>query len=151
VEDLKARAAYLRGLVTGAEIASDDKQKLVWEGLVNFCGEVAEAVKDLQSSYDEFGEYIEAIDEDLNSVEKYFYQNDVVEDPEVLFSRQADGADSTISITCPHCREELSFHDSNQDYEVVCPECGQVVWTHFVNETNEGDQDELRPKPEELN
>jgi ribosomal protein S27E len=146
MQDIKARVAYLRGLVEGTEIAGDDKQKLVWEGVVNFCDEVAEAVTDLQSSYDEFGEYIEAIDEDLGTVEKYFYQSETDDDQEMVFSRSADDAAPTITITCPNCREELSFQDSDQDYEVVCPDCGQVIWTHCVTEATELDREEYQLK-----
>jgi DNA-directed RNA polymerase subunit delta len=146
MQDIKARAAYLRGLVEGTEIARDDQQKLVWEGVTNFCEEVAEAVTDLQSSYEEIGEYIEAIDEDLSTVEKYFYQNEVEDDQEVSFSRPVDDAAATISITCPNCREELSFQDSDQDYEVVCPDCGKVVWTHYVTEVAGLGGEECQPK-----
>jgi DNA-directed RNA polymerase subunit delta len=141
MHDIKARAAYLRGLITGTEIAGDEKQKLVWESVADFCDEVAETVTDLQSSYDEFGEYIEAIDEDLSMVEKYFYQNETADDQEVLFSRSAGDDEAMIAITCPNCREELNFQDSDQDYEVVCPECGKVVWTHCVTQTAADDGD----------
>jgi DNA-directed RNA polymerase subunit delta len=139
--DIKARAAYLRGLIAGTEIAKDEKHKLVWESVANFCDEVAETVTDLQSSYDEFGEYIEAIDEDLSMVEKYFYQNETADDGEVLFSRPVGDDEASISITCPNCREEINFKDSAQDYEVVCPECGEVVWTHRVTQTPADDGD----------
>jgi DNA-directed RNA polymerase subunit delta len=144
MQDIKARAAYLRGLITGTEIAGGAKEKLVWEGLANFCDEVAEAVTDLQNSYDEFGEYIEAIDEDLSTVEKYFYQNEADDEHEVLFSRATDAETDTIAITCPNCHEELSFQDSDQDYEVVCPDCGKVVWTHYVTEAAKLDEEKHR-------
>jgi ssDNA-binding Zn-finger/Zn-ribbon topoisomerase 1 len=113
--------------------------------VVNFCDEVAEAVTDLQSSYDEFGEYVEAIDEDLGTVEKYFYQNENDDDQEIVFSRSSDDNDSIV-ITCPNCREELNFKDSDQDYEVVCPECGKIVWTHYVTETAEHGGEEDQPQ-----
>ncbi|HYH04684.1 MAG TPA: zinc ribbon domain-containing protein [Bacillota bacterium] len=131
MHDIKARAAYLRGLIEGSDIARDDKQRLVWEGLVGFCEGMADAVSDLESSYDEFGEYIEAIDEDLSSLEKYFYQNEEDDEPEVIFSRDTGDELSTIEITCPNCHEELSFQDSTEDYEVICPECGKTVWSHY--------------------
>ncbi|HEY8463017.1 MAG TPA: hypothetical protein VIM29_03195 [Bacillota bacterium] len=140
MHDIKARAAYLRGLMEGSEIMRDDRQKLIWEGLIGFCEEVAEAVNNLESSYDEFGEYIEAIDEDLSSLEKYFYQDDEEEDPEeVIFSRDHGDDPSTIEITCPNCHEELSFKDSDTDYEVICPECGKTVWSHYSHPLEEGE------------
>lgn len=139
MHDVKSRAAYLRGLMEGSEITRDDKQRLVWEGLVGFCEDVADAVSDLESSYDEFGEYIEAIDEDLSSLEKYFYQNEEDDEGEVIFSRDTDDEASTIEITCPNCHEELSFQDSAEDYEVICPECGKTVWTHYSHSLESGE------------
>jgi DNA-directed RNA polymerase subunit delta len=149
MKDIKARAAYLRGLIAGTELAGDAKQKLVWESVADFCDEVAETVADLQNSYDEFGEYIEAIDEDLSTVEKYFYQNEAEDEHEVVFSRPVDD-DATINITCPNCHEELSFQDSDQDYEVVCPDCGKVIWTHYVTEVASHNGEECQMK-EDLN
>ena len=139
MHDIKERAAYLRGLVEGSDIARDDKQRMIWEGLVGFCESMADAVRDLESSVDEFGEYIEAIDEDLSSIEKYFYQNEEEEEPEVIFSRDTGDDSSTIEITCPNCHEELIFQDSAEDYEVVCPECGKTVWSHYSHPVEAGE------------
>jgi DNA-directed RNA polymerase subunit delta len=149
VEEIKSRAAYLRGLIEGSAIGRDEKEKMVWEGLLAFCEKIADAVTDLSGSSEEFGEYVEAIDEDLSVLEKYFYQVEDEDDVDIIFTNEAGDRDSTIEITCPNCHEELTFADSGGDYEVVCPECGKVIWNHYIEETVE--PLEQRPAKDELN
>ena len=42
MRDLKEKAAYLRGLVEGANFIQDEKQKVIWDNLTEFCNEMAE-------------------------------------------------------------------------------------------------------------
>jgi DNA-directed RNA polymerase subunit delta len=137
MEDIKARAAYLRGLIEGSAIGRDEQEKMVWEGLLGFCEEVADTVTDLTGSSEEFGEYIEAIDEDLSVLEKYFYQTEDEDDEDVMFTTESGDGASTVEIICPYCHEELTFEDSSEEYEVVCPECGKVIWNHYIAEETE--------------
>jgi DNA-directed RNA polymerase subunit delta len=136
MSDLKEKAAYLRGLIEGSDFPPDDKQKQVWVGLMDFCSEVANDLNDLGDSQNEFAEYIEAIDEDLSCLEKYFYNDDSDEDADTVFSKNDQEKEPIVEIACPNCKEEISFEDENGNYEVVCPECGKVIWSHFEKEAN---------------
>ena len=128
MQDLKERTAYLRGLIEGSAFPKDEKEKLIWDGLLDFCDEAADQLTELTDSQNEVEDYIEAIDEDLSSLEKYFYNNDEAdEDVDVVFSKD-DEKQGVMELTCPHCHEEIYFEDQNGDYEVICPECGKVVW-----------------------
>lgn len=136
MHDLKERTAYLKGLVEGVDFLNDEKQKVVWEGVINFCDAVAEELTELNNSQNEFEEYIEAIDEDLESLEKVLYCNDEQdEDLEVVFSKKDDDQ-NVMELTCPNCREDLYFEDQQGDYEIVCPECGKVVWNNTITNGN---------------
>lgn len=141
---IKEKAAYLRGLLEGMDFSPNSREKLLWEGLVNFCGEIADEVNDLGETQNEFAEYIEAVDEDLSILEKYFYNNQEEGDSEdVVFTNDHRHGDETIiELECPKCQEELYFTDESGDYEVVCPECGEVVWNHFV-ENNSGEHHDV--------
>lgn len=134
--DLKARAAYLRGLLQGVDLAQNSKEKMVWEGLIDFCEVVADDLDELSNSQDEFADYIEAIDEDLSVLEKQFYSIEDEEqgDSDIIFTNEVDDDDTVIEISCPNCHEELYFTDEAGEYEVVCPECNQVVWSHTVED-----------------
>ncbi len=127
MHDLKERTAYLRGLIEGAAFPKDEKEKLIWDGLLDFCDEAAQELHELSDSQNEFEEYIEAIDEDLGTLEKYFYnEGEADDDVDVVFS--SDEKADVMELTCPFCNEEIYFEDQNGDYEVICPECGKVVW-----------------------
>ncbi len=108
---IKERAAYLRGLLEGMDFVENAREKVLWEGLVNFCGEIADEMQEMEDTQNEFAEYIEAVDEDLSILEKYFYNNNAEEgdSEEVVFTNE---------------------YPESGDYEVVCPECGEVVWNH---------------------
>lgn len=126
--DLKEKSAYLRGLVEGAGYPEDEKQKLIWDGLLDFCDGVSRNLDELDGAQNEFAEYIEAIDEDLSTLEKYFYGAEEDDDEaDILFSKETG---ESFEFTCPHCNEELCFEDEPGNYEVICPECGKVAWNH---------------------
>ena len=133
MHELKEKTAYLRGLIEGADFPKDEKAKLIWEGLIDFCDEVALELTQLADSQDEVEDYVEAIDEDLSSLEKYFYNTeDEDDDVDVVFSK--DDNEAVMELTCPYCQEEIYFEDQNEEYEVVCPECGKVVWNSSIAE-----------------
>ncbi|TCL70788.1 TFIIB zinc-binding protein [Hydrogenispora ethanolica] len=136
MRELREQAAYLRGLMEGSELAKDDKSKLIWEGLMDFCDGVAEDLAEMEESQEEFADYIEAIDEDLSTLEKYFYDAEGSEDSEELVTSQPqeDDDEEIMELTCPHCKQDLYFEDEPGNYEVVCPDCGNVVWQHFTAE-----------------
>ncbi len=139
MRDLKERAAYLRGLIEGSELPKDDKTRLVWDGLMDFCDGVAEDLNEMEDSQEEFAEYIEAIDEDLGTLEKYFYNSEGEDESEELglnsaHSAYEDDDETVMELTCPNCKQDLYFEDEPGDYEVVCPDCGDVVWQHFTAE-----------------
>lgn len=128
--DLKERAAYLKGLFEGIDLDQETKVRPLWEEMLKFCGDVADTLHDVQKDNDELSEYMEAVDEDLSVLEKFFYENESEEETENLFSN--DNGDTVIELECPKCQEEICFTDEPGDYEVICPECGETVWTHSV-------------------
>ena len=59
MNDLKEKAAYLRGLVKGIDPQQDEKQNLIWEGLINFCDSAAESLNELGDSQEEIADYVD--------------------------------------------------------------------------------------------
>jgi ribosomal protein S27E len=69
-------------------------------------------------------------------LEKYFYNNgEEDEDVDVVFSKDGE-PEGIMELTCPHCNEEIFFEDQNGNYEVICPECGKVVWNSAMTSSN---------------
>lgn len=135
MRELKERAAYLRGLIQGSDLTHDEKQRMIWDGLMDFCDEVADDLSEIAESQDEFGDYVEAIDEDLSTLEKFLYHDeDGDADSETVISQ--DGSKDYTELTCPHCQEAIYFTEEPDEgsYQVLCPDCGKVVWNHLVSE-----------------
>lgn len=134
MEELREKAAYMRGVLEGINFNGDEQQKRLWESLIDFCDGVAGDLDQLEDSQAEFADYIEAIDEDLCTLEKYFY-NDGVEDEdrqEVTFT--SDQGHGVLEMNCPFCSQGLYFEDDEGEYEVVCPECNKVIWNSIDKE-----------------
>ena len=133
MEQLREKAAYMRGVLEGINFG-DEQQKRLWESLIDFCDGVAEEIDELEDSHDEFADYVEAIDEDLCALEKYFYNNeDMIEDrQEVTFTSDQDRG--VLEMNCPFCNQSLYFEDDEGEYEVICPECGKVIWNSVDKE-----------------
>lgn len=138
MEELREKAAYMRGVLEGIDFDGVDQQKKLWESLIDFCDGVADDLGDLGDSQSEFADYIEAIDEDLCTLEKYFYNEDqeINENQEVVFN--SDQGRSVLEMDCPYCNQGVYFENEAGEYEVVCPECGKVIWNstedHLVSE-----------------
>ncbi len=56
MDKLSMKAGYLRGLVDGAQLKTDDFQAKFFRGMVDFADAVAESVKEIQSRVDEVEE-----------------------------------------------------------------------------------------------
>jgi gamma-glutamylcyclotransferase (GGCT)/AIG2-like uncharacterized protein YtfP/phage FluMu protein Com len=134
MEDLREKAAYMRGLLEGANFNGDEQQKKLWESLIDFCDGVAEDLDQLEDAHDEYTDYVEAIDEDLCALEKYFYNNEEedMDNREVIFT--GDQEHGVLEINCPFCNQGLYFEADEGEYEVICPECGKVVWNSVAKE-----------------
>lgn len=134
MEELREKAAYMRGVLEGINFNGDEQQKRLWESLIDFCDGVADDLGQLDDSHKEFADYIEAIDEDLCTLEKFFYNNEAedADSQEVTFTSDQDHG--VLEMNCPFCNQGLYFEDDEGEYEVVCPECGKVIWNSVDKE-----------------
>lgn len=137
MDELREKAAYMRGVLEGVNFNGDEQRKRLWESLIDFCDEVADNLGNLEDSQNEFADYIEAIDEDLCTLEKYFYNegDDTNENQEVIFNSDPDH--NVLEMSCPFCNQGVYFENEAGDYEVVCPECGKVIWNSTINGSTE--------------
>lgn len=132
--DLREKAAYMRGVLEGVNFNGDEQQKRLWESLIDFCDDVADDLGQLEDSHAEFADYIEAIDEDLCTLEKYFYNNEEEDEDNREVTFISDQGHNVMEMNCPFCNQGLYFEDDEGEYEVVCPECGKVIWNSAAKE-----------------
>ena len=124
--ELTNKAAYLKGLADGMNLAEKDTAEAkVLVKVLELLEELCDSVEELEIFSDEVTELVDTIDEDLGDVESIIYDVDPDEDDDEdeddeyvdLYDEDEDEAD------------ESDFDESEQDYEyeVTCPSCNNTV------------------------
>lgn len=76
MESLTKRIAYLKGLSDGLKIGEDSKEGRIVSEVVLLLDEMLVEMKTLQLRMQETEAYVEAVDEDLNNLELFVYDED---------------------------------------------------------------------------
>lgn len=137
--EVKERIAYVRGLLQGSEsLERDAAAKSAWENLLLVCDELADSVNELHTLQHEIEEYVEGVDSDLADLE------------EEVYGEEAE--DEYVRTDCPTCGEEVWFEQGylyDDDVEIACPDCGQVLYRSLPIGDESGDGFFPEKQPEE--
>src|SRR5699024_7131754 len=95
--DLNAKAAYIRGLMTGMEFDPASKNGKVIAAMMDLLEEMAATVTEHDNALDQVYDELETLDQDLDDMVADLYGED---------------------------DEEAEDEDSEDLYEVTCPNCG---------------------------
>jgi DNA repair exonuclease SbcCD ATPase subunit len=111
---LTEKTAYLKGLLSGVNLEDVNDRKKMLNALIETLEEFAQEIERIDVMQANMQEQVNAIDEDLGTIEDEMYDEDDFEDE--------------IEIACPHCEEIIAFTDDdiNENDEVTCPVCGKV-------------------------
>ena len=113
------RVAYIRGLVEGLELEADKKEVKVIHAIITLLEDMALSIADLEEAYNDMADQLDAVDEDLNSLEDEFYGDD--EDDE------EDEEECYYEVTCPACNETICLsEDIIEDGRIDCPTVGNA-------------------------
>ena len=136
------KVAYLKGLFEGMEIDESTKEGKLLKAVVEVLGELAEDHADLEDYVAELTEQVDAVDEDLSSLEDVVYEE--LDDECDGDCEGCDGCDDwdddLYDVTCPSCKESCEVDEETLlDGGVDCPNCGEHL--EFDIEDDE-DEDE---------
>ncbi len=147
--ELSEKAAYIKGLMDGLELDRNDKQTKVIKALVDLVQEMAEQIGELEQSYDDVCDQIDALDEDLSGVEDLLYDEyaDDEDDNEGCDCGcdycVGDADEAAYEVVCPTCGASIGLsEDALNDGGVDCPNCGENLEFDY-------DEDELDDKDDE--
>lgn len=127
MEYLYERIAYLKGLAEGMKIdETSDKGKLM-TNIIEVLGEFADAINEINEQQVELDEYVEALDEDLSTVEDEIYGED--DECDCDCGCDCDEDYDYVEVECPKCKEFVYLDESLMgcDEEVVCPSCHEPI------------------------
>jgi len=117
LKNLSERISYLKGLSEGINVAELGPQGKIMNGILDVLEGVIDDICVLRTEMEEFKEYVQSIDDDLNLLEEDIYGDDY------------------IYMTCKKCGEEVYFDadvlEDDDVIEIICPKCNEVV---FVND-----------------
>ena len=74
------KVSYLKGLAEGLGIDENEKNGKVIKAIIDVLDDLAFTVADLEDGFDELIEQVDAIDEDLGSLEDDFYEDEDEDD-----------------------------------------------------------------------
>lgn len=121
------RAAYIRGLAEGLELDTDKKEVKVIKAMIDLLDDMALSVSDLEEGYRDIGDQLDAVDEDLGSLEDDVYGCDDDDDDDCCCDDEDDD-DCYYEVTCPSCHETICLsEDIIADGQIECPNCGESL------------------------
>ncbi|MBQ4037221.1 MAG: hypothetical protein IJC84_03760 [Clostridia bacterium] len=131
---INEKVAYLRGLMEGLDFQTDTKEGKIIKLMADILEDMSEELLETQDSVDDINEYLEAMDEDLTTVEEALFDEYDDEDDDCCCD--CDDCDDDCDcedcgcdeecyqVTCPHCKKTVCFELAPESNVVVCPCCG---------------------------
>ena len=130
------KVAYLKGLLEGKGV-EDKEMSLIVEILTDLANDLA----DLEDYTAELTEQVDAVDEDLNTLEEDFYEEWDEDDDCDCDCDCCDCDDEYYDVTCPSCGEDFEVdEDTLLDGGVECPACGEHLEFDFDEEDVEDEE-----------
>lgn len=117
---LNEKVAYLKGLMEGLQIDETKPESKILKAMTDILDDMALTVSDLEDTVDALDEYVEEIDEDLAAIEEIAYEEDEYDDEDDEYDEDEDYDDLDD--------EYDDGDDDDEFYEVMCPECGEVIY-----------------------
>ena len=120
------KVAYLKGLMEGLDLDKTTKEGKVLDAMADILDDLALTVAD---NCDQ----IDAIDEDLESLEEYVYDDFDFDDDYDPYDDEEEGE---YEFECPNCHEVVFIDESvfEEGKEIECPNCGAKLEGFYEEE-----------------
>ena len=127
------------------EIDESTKEGKLLKAVVDVLGELAEDHADLEDYVAELTEQVDAVDEDLSSLEDVVYEE--LDDECDGDCEGCDGCDDwdddLYDVTCPSCKESFEVDEETLlDGGVDCPNCGEHLEFDIEDDEDEDETEE---------
>ncbi len=121
--DICEKIAYIKGLAEGLSLDDSSKEGKILNAIIDLLGDITEEICDIEDGCDELMEQIDAVDEDLASLEDFIYEED---DDDCDCDCDCDCCDDEVyEIECPACNDIIYLDaDMLEEEGMVCPNCG---------------------------
>ena len=115
------KAAYLRGLFEGLDLDDDKDTTKLFKEMLDVIDDLSLTVSDLEDELALLTEQVDAVDEDLDDLEQFVYEEDYDDDC-------CCEDDDVYEVDCPACGETVYFDGEDIDAGFAsCPACGEKL------------------------
>ena len=125
------RVAYIKGLAEGLDLDETTKEGKLLKAIIEVLGDMAEDAADLEDYVAELSEQVDAVDEDLSTLEEVVYEEFDDEDDcdcDCDCDCCGDWDEDLYDVTCPTCGEEIVIDEETLlDGGIDCPNCGEPL------------------------
>ncbi len=119
------KVAYLKGLAEGLSLDESKPETKIINAMLDVLDELALTVTDLEDGMDLISEQLDAVDEDLDELESFVYEelddcccDDCCDDEEEEY----------YDVECPSCGEVICVdRDILEEGSISCPKCNELL------------------------
>lgn len=120
---LTEKAAYIKGLAEGLSLDASKPETKIINALIDLVDDISLAVCDLEDELILVGEQVDEVDEDLDALESYVYDDD---DCDCCCDDCCDDEDEFFEVECPACGEVINVDEGIlESGSIECPACGE--------------------------
>lgn len=121
MKSITSKVSYLSGLAEGLDIDKNTKEGKVLIEIINVLKDMANEVSKISETQKDMHDYIDAMDEDLASLQDDVYDNE--------FEAFEDEEDNFVEIKCSNCGDTVYIDKDILDKRenVTCPNCHNDV------------------------
>ncbi len=137
------KVAYMKGLMEGMKVDDSTNEGRLFKLIADILDDMSKDVADLQDYTAELTEQVDAVDEDLNTLEEDFYEDWDEDECDGCPGCDGDGDEEYYEVTCPSCGEEFEVdEDTLLDGSVECPNCGETLEFELDEDEDEDGEQE---------
>lgn len=122
------KVAYLKGLAEGLALDESKPETKVINAMLDVLDELALTVTDLEDGMDLISEQLDAVDEDLDELESFVYEelDDCCCDDDDCCCD--DEEEEYYDVECPSCGEVICVdRDILEEGSICCPKCNELL------------------------
>lgn len=132
---LTEKAAYLRGLAEGLNLDAEKPETKMFNAIMDVLDDLALTSSDMEDSIALINEQLDAVDEDLDELESFVY--DEMDDEDDCFDE-----DDCYEVECPNCKEIICVDsDILEEGSINCPNCNELLEFEVEEEADDADDE----------
>ncbi len=123
---LTEKVAYLKGLAEGLALDESKPEIKLINAMIDILDDLALTATDLEDGMDLITEQLDAVDEDLDELESFVYEE--LDDDDCCCDDCFDEDDEIYDVECPTCGEVIAIDGETLDEgSIDCPNCGELL------------------------